>query len=337
MIKVLVVDDSTVLRKLLCRVLAKDPEIDVVAQCNDGEQALNFVLSNPVDVVTMDIQMPVMDGFQATKRIMEERPVPVVVVSSCLEPDDVEKTFKAIEAGAVAVLPKPSQQNNGFENYGEQLCKAIKDASMASVGKTQQEEKTQFEEPDCRNIKAVVVGASTGGPHALADMLSAIPGDYPAPILVVQHIANGFLSGMAQWLSQNTELKVKVAEDGENLLSGVVYLAPEGRHMRVSDMRVTLSDGPSEHGVKPSASVLFRSIKKSIGSCSAGILLSGMGTDGAQELKEMKDLGALTFAQDKDSSVIWGMPGEAVRLSAAWKVLPPKAIGRALCLCTRKR
>lgn len=336
MIKVLVVDDSAVLRKLLCRVLTKDPEIEVVGQCNDGEQALNFVLSNPVDVVTMDIQMPVMDGFETTKRIMEKKPVPVVVVSSCMEPDDVEKTFKAIEAGAVAVLPKPSQQTNGFENYGEQLCKAVKDASMASVGRPKQEGKTQFVEADCRTIKAVAVGASTGGPHALAEMLSAIPGNFPAPILVVQHIAAGFLEGMAQWLTQTTELKVKVAEEGESLLPGTVYLAPEGHHMGVSDMRVLLSDEPSEHGVKPSASVLFRSIKKSIGPCSAGVLLSGMGTDGAQEMKEIKDLGALTFAQNKESSAIWGMPGEAVRLSAACRILSPKAIGRALDLCARK-
>ncbi len=336
MIKALVVDDSAVLRKLLCRVLTKDPDIEVVGQCNDGEQALNFVLSNPVDVVTMDIQMPVMDGFETTKRIMEEKPVPVVVVSSCMEPDDVEKTFKAIEAGAVAVLPKPSQQNNGFDNYGEQLCKAVKDASMASVGIPKQEEKTQLTETDCRTIKAVAVGASTGGPHALAEMLSAIPGNFPAPILVVQHIAAGFLEGMAQWLTKSTELKVKIAEEGESLLPGTVYLAPEGHHMEVSNMRVRLSNEPSEHGVKPSASVLFRSLKKYIGPCSAGVLLSGMGTDGAQELKEIKDIGAPTFAQDKESSVIWGMPGEAVRLSAAWRVLPPKAIGRALDLCARK-
>lgn len=337
MIKILVVDDSTVLRKLLCRVLTEDPDIEVVAQCNDGEQALNFVRSNPVDVVTMDIQMPIMDGFQATKRIMEEKPVPVVVVSSCLEPDDVEKTFKAIEAGAIAVLPKPSHNNKGFENYGEQLCRAIKDASMASVGKPKQEGKAQFDDADCRAIKAVAVGASTGGPHALADMLSVIPGNFHAPILVVQHIANGFLEGMAQWLSQNTELKVKVAEEGDSLQPGTVYLAPECRHMKVSNMRIVLSDEQSEHGVKPSASVLFRSIKKSIGPCSAGVLLSGMGTDGAKELKDMRDLGAITFAQDRESSVIWGMPGEAVRLSAACRVLSPKAIGRALCLCTRKR
>ncbi len=336
MIKVLVVDDSTVLRKLLCRVLTNDPDIEIVGQCNDGEQALNFVLSTPVDVVTMDIQMPVMDGFQATKRIMDEKPVPVVVVSSCLEPDDVEKTFRAIEAGAVAVLPKPSQQSNGFENYGEQLCKAIKDASMASVGIAKQEGKVQLVDSDCRTFKAVAVGASTGGPHALAEMLSAIPGDFLPPILVVQHIAAGFLEGMAQWLTQSTELKVKVAEDGESLLPGTVYLAPEGHHMGVSDMKVLLSDEPSEHGVKPSVSVLFRSLKKSIGPCTAGVLLSGMGTDGAQELKEMRDLGALTFAQDKESSVIWGMPGEAVRLSAACRILPPKAIGRALGLCARK-
>lgn len=336
MIKVLVVDDSMVLRKLLYRVLTKDPDIEIVGQCSNGEEALNFVLSNPVDVVTMDIQMPIMDGFQATKRIMEEKPVPVVVISSCLEPDDVEKTFKAIEAGAVAVLPKPSQKSNGFESYGEQLCSAIKDASIASVETSESREKTQTYDGECRSIKAVAVGASTGGPHALAELLSSIPRDFTAPILVVQHIAAGFLEGMAQWLSQSTELKVKVAEDREILLPGTVYLAPEGRQMKVSEMKIDLSDEPSEHGVKPSASVLFRSVSTSIGPRSAGILLSGMGTDGAQELKDMKDNGSLTFAQDRETSVIWGMPGEAVRISAACKVLPPKAIGKALYLCARK-
>ncbi len=336
MIKVLVVDDSMVLRKLLCRILSKDPDIDVVAQCEDGEQALQFVLENQVDVVTMDIQMPVMDGFQATKRIMDKKPLPVVVVSSCLEPDDVEKTFKAIEAGAVAVLPKPSQQSGGFEGYGEQLCTAIKDASKASVGIIGGHSEEIGDDIDCSGIKAVGIGASTGGPHALAELLSALPGDFPVPVLVVQHIAQGFLEGMGQWLSQNTDLKVKVGEHGEKTLPGTVYLAPEGRHMEIWDMKISLSDEPLEHGVRPSASALFRSMKKSLGGKSVGILLSGMGVDGAQELKGLKDLGAITFAQDRESSVIWGMPGEAVRLSAATKVLPPGSIGKALSACVRK-
>jgi len=237
MIRVLVVDDSIVLRKLICRLLVKDPDIEVAGQCENGEQALSFVLSNPVDVVTMDIQMPVMEGFQATKRIMEEKPMPVVVVSSCLEPDDVEKTFKAIEAGAVAVLPKPSHRAGGFEDYGEQLRRTIKDASLASVGKLLSCRIDRFGEVDCKSIKTVVVGASTGGPQALAGMLSVIPGDFPAPLFVVQHIASGFLEGMSQWLSSCTDLKVKVANNGERPSPGTVYLAPEGRHMEIYHSR----------------------------------------------------------------------------------------------------
>ncbi|EFC90788.1 response regulator receiver modulated CheB methylesterase [Dethiosulfovibrio peptidovorans DSM 11002] len=336
MIRVLVVDDSIVLRKLICRLLVKDPDIEVAGQCENGEQALSFVLSHPVDVVTMDIQMPVMEGFQATKRIMEEKPVPVVVVSSCLEPDDVEKTFRAIEAGAVAVLPKPSHRPGGFEDYGEQLRRTIKDASLASVGKPLSCRIDRFGEVDCKSIKAVVVGASTGGPQALAGMLSVMPGDFPAPVFVVQHIASGFLEGMSQWLSSCTDLKVKVANIGERPSPGTVYLAPEGRHMEVSDREIHLSDGPSEHGVRPSVSVLFRSIPLSLRSVSAGVILSGMGMDGARELRDLKDDGAITFAQDRESSVIWGMPGEAVRLSAADNVLSPEEIGKALSLCARK-
>lgn len=336
MIKVLVVDDSTVLRKLLCRMLEKDPEIEIAGQCEDGNKALQFISSNQVDVVTMDIQMPVMDGFETTKRIMRDSPVPVVVVSSCFEPDDVEKTFKAIEAGAVAVLPKPSHQLGEYDNYGEQLCKVIKDASSASLKApfVPSKEAQTIEIPECSPFDIVAVGASTGGPHALSRMLSSMPRDFPVPVLIVQHIATGFLEGMAQWLSQRSHMAVKVAAKGEIAQAGTVYLAPEQHHMEVSSERkILLNKLPPVHNVRPSVSMLFRSLESSFGARSSGVLLSGMGTDGAVELKELRDLGAMTFAQDRESSVVWGMPGEAVRLSAADQILPPELIGKTLSLC----
>lgn len=337
MIKVLIVDDSIVLRKMLERFLSMDPGISVVGHGRNGEEAMAFLKENRVDVVTMDIQMPEMDGFEATKRIVRQYSLPVVVVSSCWEPDDVEKTFRAIEAGAVAVLPKPVYRSDTDGDYGEILCRTVRDVAPAVIGRTRSSSPLNPLSISDRVVKAVAIGASTGGPQALADFLSRLPGDFPSPVLVVQHIAAGFLDGMARWLSQITPLMVRSAEQGERVAPGTVYLAPEGVHMKLSDRgRIDLTGTPPSHGVRPSVSILFGSVAETCGPDSVGIILSGMGSDGAVELKVLRDLGAVTFAQDRESSVIWGMPGEAVRLGAAEYVLPPDQIAYTLVKCARK-
>lgn len=333
MTDILIVDDSALLRKCLRQLIEADPTMRVVGQAGSGEEALAFLENRSVHVVTMDIQMPGLDGFETTRRIMERHPVPVVIVSSCWEPVEVEKTFQAMDAGAVAILPKPANLAEGHDAYGLELRGALAAASQARVIRKRSRRSQAVAVPLKGESRPsiVAVGASTGGPQALVELLGALPVSFPLPLLVVQHIARGFLRGFREWLEKVTPLEVVIAGDGGRPRPGRVYLAPEGRHLALTaDRALTLSDAPPEHAVRPSASVLFRSLARVWKGDGAAVLLSGMGTDGAEELRQLHALGAATFAQDRESSVVWGMPGEAVRLGGARYVLPPVQIAETL-------
>ena len=340
MADVLIVDDSALLRRILKQMLSKDPGLNVIGCVESGEAALQFLENTRVDVVTMDIHMPGMGGFDATRRIMESpHPVPVVIISSCWDPNEVEKTFEAMDAGAVAILPKPADISSGDDEYSAELLKTVNEAALSKVGRLRQRKRPLKSDDAPRNplqsserrISLVGVGASTGGPQALAEFLARLPADFPRPLLVVQHIAAGFTSGLAEWLGKVTPLPVRVAQNGQKAMNGVVHIAPDGFHMGVRQGGfLSLAKDPPEHMVRPSASVLFRSLAAAYGGAAAVILFSGMGKDGAAEMKTLRNMGAATFAQDRESSVVWGMPGEAVRLDAAEHVGSPAAIASLL-------
>ena len=345
MIRVLIVDDSAVVRANLAHILASDPGIQVVGSVANGKEALAFVARQKPDVITMDVVMPDMDGFEATRRIMESTPVPIIVVSATWDPTEQAKSFKALEAGAVACLPKPP--GIGHPAYDEnvtELIVTVKQMSEVTVVRRWPKRppaplvEAPVLPPVKQQIRAVALGASTGGPPAIQRFLALLPVDLPVPILMVQHIAKGFARGLVDWLNTTSPLPVYLATHHETIWHGRVYVAPDDLQMGVtSDGRIVLSTAPPEHYLRPSVSYLFRSVTETYGQTAVGILLTGMGTDGAAELKSLRDAGGITFAQDKASSVIHGMPGEAIRLGAADHVLPPAAIATALAEMIRRQ
>ena len=270
---------------------------------------------------------------------MESTPVPIVIVSACWEPEDVEETFRAMEAGAVSIVSTPKMD---VQEGVEELLKTVRQAAEARVKRLrprrQESSPKEVLGPEARALqgagalfRAVAIGASTGGPLAVQQLLAELPRTFSLPVLMVQHITRGFSEGYVRWLNETSALPVSLAQEGEKTLSGRVYLAPEGYHMGVrTGGVVVLSQDPPEHGVRPSVSWLFRSLIRVYGAATLGVLLTGMGADGAEELRMLREKGGVTFAQDRESSVVWGMPGEAVRRGGAVYVLPPRSIASTL-------
>lgn len=334
-IKVLVVDDSAVSRSFLAHMLQSDPGIEVIACAHSGAEAIAALSRQRPDVVTMDIHMPGMDGFEATRQIMETQPLPIVIVSGSYDAVDVEKTFRAMEAGAVAAVEKPPGINH--PNHDAAVLKLINTVkAMAEVRVVRRWTKRRMEarvvEPAPLprangGIKVVAIGASTGGPPVLQALLAGLLKPVPVPIIIVQHISAGFVQGLVDWLNTTTGMPVQLAQQGEAAQPGTAYLAPDGRQLRIeADGRLFCGSEPAEHGLRPSVSFLFRSVAKNFGAQAVGVLLTGMGRDGAEDLKQMRDAGAVTIAQDEESSVVHGMPGEAIRLGAAMHVGNPERI-----------
>ncbi|MHB8252877.1 MAG: protein-glutamate methylesterase/protein-glutamine glutaminase [Acidiferrobacter sp.] len=335
MINVLVVEDSPVIREFLVYILSSDPEIRVIGTAVDGEEALEAAQSQRPDIITMDIHMPRMDGFEATRRIMETCPVPIIIVSGSSVADEVATTFRALEAGALTVLPRPRGVGHAqYEATAKGLIETVK--LMAEVKVVKRWARSRVSKAATRapaqtltggaivpgRIDIVAIGASTGGPQALHAILSRLPRSFPVPILVVQHIAVGFLQGLVDWLAGTCAVSVRIARHGDSALPGQVYVAPDGFHMGVHRggvIYLTSEEAVNRH--QPSVSFLFRSVTNAYGGNAVGVLLTGMGKDGAEELKLMKDNGAVTIAQDAKSSIVHGMPGEAIRLGAATHVL----------------
>ena len=348
MIKVLIVDDSKVVQEFLAHLLSSDPDIQVVGIANSGHEAIELVKVKKPDVITMDIHMPGMDGYEATRTIMETVPTPIVIVSGSSNKKEVTNTFRLLDAGALAVVIRPPGfEHSHFVESRKELIQTVKLMSEVKVVRLfprRRKEQikpirfVQIFENDLKRIQVIAIGASTGGPMALQIILSRLPEDLPVPVLIVQHIAKGFVNGFKEWLSTTSGIKLKIAEDGEAISDGIGYIAPDNFHMGIErGNKIRFSDQPPENGLKPSVSYLFRSVAQAFGPNACGILLTGMGKDGAEELKAMKDKGAFTLVQNKESCIVFGMPGEALSIGAADQALSPEKIAEILAKSGSKK
>jgi two-component system, chemotaxis family, protein-glutamate methylesterase/glutaminase len=344
-IRVLVAEDSPVIQAVLVKLLNDDPHFEVVGTANNGVEAVACVARTKPDVVLMDVYMPKLDGIEATRQIMEQHPVPIVIASATIQTHEVPLAFRAMQAGALAFVDKSAQVGTPqFAEQSRQLKEMLRLMSEVKVVRRRNRGAPSGSPvdpsagsagdraaavPPClgRSFKLVAIGASTGGPPVLQTILSQLPRGFVLPLLIVQHITPGFVSGLADWLTQASGVPTHLAVHGAVPLPGHAYLAPDDCHLGFDPSgRIALSKAEKENGLRPAVSCLFRSVADTVGAQAIGVLLTGMGKDGAAELKQLKLRGAVTIAQDRASCVVNGMPGEAVRLGAADHILPPAQI-----------
>jgi len=333
-----VVDDSRLVRTVVREILQTDPEIQVIAEAENGRQAVERCVSLGPDVVVMDVQMPVMDGLEAVERIMAQRPTPVIILSATVNPGEVGSAFRAVRAGAFDALPKPEGLTSAetYSRVAEDLVARVR--LYARVGQRRgwrdqledgAEAVGELSVPKASN-QVVAVGASTGGPRAVQRLLAALPASFPCPVLLVQHISLGFTRGFAHWLQRELALEVQVVERSAHLRPGVVLLPLDGHHMEVRRDLAVLRSTPPVNACRPSVDVLFGSLAREYGARGVAVLLTGMGRDGAQGALEMKQAGAQVLVQDEASCIVYGMPKAAVDLGAATRVVPLRTMAEAL-------
>lgn len=330
MIRVVVAEDSLTVRELLVQVLEADPQIAVVGQAKDGAEAVELAIRLRPDLITMDIEMPNLDGLAATKEIMIAAPTPIVIVSRRATRRNIELALDATRAGALMVLPTPDNpQSADFEKMCDEFLMMVKALAGAPVVRhwRQRASRTDRVRVKVGGVKVIAIAASTGGPAALYHIFGQLPRTFAVPILVVQHIAAGFAEGLAQWLRTGCQLRVKIAEAGEPIGASTVYLAPDNRHLGVSaEGRVVLDDSEPIGGFRPSADYLFQSIARGYHSHAVGVVLTGMGRDGLGGVRALYKAGGRIIAQDEASSVVFGMPREVIREGIAHEVLAPETI-----------
>ena len=326
-IRVLVVEDSLTVRKRLLEILSADPEIQVVGEARDGKTAIELCRDVHPDVVTLDMQLPVLSGLAVTEYIMAYCPTPILIVSSSTNRGDLYKTYDALAAGALDVLEKPKgdEPNGSWEKTFLSTIKLISRIRVITHmrGRRQHELNGQHSSAP-GSYRLVAVGASTGGPAAMVEILRNLPPDFPLPVLVVIHIGEMFGRLLAEWLDSQSHLRVSCAVDGERVPEvgqARVILAPPGRHVVVCANHLHLTDDAERNSCRPSIDVLFESVARELGPQSIACLLTGMGKDGAQGLLAIRRAGGRTVAQDEASSVIFGMPQEAIRIGAADRVV----------------
>ena len=347
MIKVLIVEDSPVMLQLLKNAICSDPMLAVVGVASDGKEALEALKRLHPDIIAMDWQMPKLDGLEVTRIIMETTPTPIVIVTGSDAANDGAVSFRMIEAGALAIIQQPPGVDHADYKKATKLLtgtlKLMSEVKLvkrtASTSKERETAKPSVGKffRTASDIQVVAIGASTGGPNVLQKILSGLPKDYPVPFFIVQHIARGFTAGFVEWLQNTTKFPLHIATHGVHPLPGHAYVAPDDFHMGIErGPKIVLNHGSLENGLRPSVAYLFRSVAQHFGPNAVGVLLTGMGRDGADELKIMKEKGAVTFAQDEESSIIYGMPGEAIKLNAATYILSPEEITVALTALIKK-
>jgi two-component system, chemotaxis family, protein-glutamate methylesterase/glutaminase len=338
-VRVLVVDDSPTARLLLVSILKADAGIDVVGQAGDGLEAVEMVKRLHPDIVTMDVQMPRLDGFAATKRIMVEAPTPILITTG-VDPRAVSVSLEAVRAGALAVHAKPRDPRSPvFEEEARELVRQVKAMSRVKVVRHLGLERARTPVVQALPLAAlqdapthvIAIAASTGGPAALHLILTALPADFPVPILVVQHISSGFSAGFASWLDNASQLRVKLAERGEAILPGTVYVADDDHHLCVTATRtIHLSIAPPVDGFRPSATPLFETVAAAFGRNAIAVILTGMGRDGVEGLRAIRKAGGRTIAESEETAIVYGMPGAAVNAGLADFVLPLQRVRSAL-------
>jgi two-component system chemotaxis response regulator CheB len=312
-VRVVVADDSTTMRRLLVEICDRDPDIVVVGEASDGVEAVRLTIELQPALVLMDIHMPVLDGIEATKQIMRDRPTPIIMITAGTAPSDVEAGMSALRFGALTVLPKPVLPGvNGADPAGRRMVSLVK--ALADVKVIRRRDRaTAPPKAPTRSAALLAIAASTGGPPALCALLQALPRELPLPVVVVQHIVEGFLPGLVKWLRSEVPFHVTLAEHGQLLVPGTVYLAPDNRHIEVDvGMRARLSQGDPVEGFRPSASVLFSSLARSLGPGATAVVLTGMGRDGLEGARALRAAGGRVLAQDEASSVVYGMPRAVV-------------------------
>ncbi|WP_461656190.1 chemotaxis-specific protein-glutamate methyltransferase CheB [Methylorubrum aminovorans] len=335
-VRVLVVEDSLVVRILLTHIIGRDPRLELAGAVESGEAALAAIETVRPDVISMDIRLPGIDGLETTRRIMASRPTPIVVIADSVEDSSLKISMNALRAGALSVVEKPvATTNDGYEAVAGQICTQLR--IMAAVPVIRRRpigaewsarkaapapELPLLSEPGAAP-SVLAVAASTGGPPALAKVIGGLAADFPLPVLLVQHMGAAFMDGFASWLDGVVPLAVGVARDGQTIQPGHVYVAPGDRHLELgASGMLRVSDAAPVGGQRPAATVLFRSVARQAGAQGIGVLLTGMGEDGAQGLLDMRKAGAATVAEHESSAVVYGMPAAAVRLNAAARVLP---------------
>ena len=333
-VRVMVVEDSLVVRQLLVHIIASDPRLVVAASVSSAEEALQEIGRVQPDVVSMDIRLPGMDGLEATRRIMSEHPTPIVVIADSIEDTSLKISMNALRAGALTVVEKPvGLSSANYAGIASTICTQLYIMSQVPVVRQRSfapwREKNPMaaptRDPEWSLMRPSIMGiaASTGGPPALAKVLGGLPEDFPLPILLVQHMGAPFMEGFASWLNGLTPLNVRLAQDQEIPAPGHVYVAPGDRHLLLSPAgTLKVSGEPPLGNQRPSATLLFQSMARSVGRRGLGVILTGMGEDGAQGLVELRQAGGYGLAEDESTAVVYGMPAAASRMGGVNVSLP---------------